>query len=413
MSVTARARWIVHAAAWVAAALLLVLAVRDVQEALHQGTAADLVVDHLAARAFLDGYTPFSPEGARRSGVAVFGATGIGHPPTTSFWVLPLAGLSLQAAREVVGWLSLMTLVGGLVFASLRLQWPAVVGALLAAVVATSPFFLYLVSLGQVSQLIAFSYLVAWWSARQGRQALAGGALGIACTLKLFPGVMLIWLAVTRRWRAVAVAVAVYLIAAVVMTARFGLDSWRVFFVAQKEVANAWLANVANLSVHGVIQRLWANPACQLPGPVAGEALALSTLLAAVLLVLAARQARRAPADDLGFGVFAVLSVVTSQWAWPHYHVLLALPVLIAATKLRPDWTADRVRVWAGAAVVVALLVSWRLEVRAATVLQVALWRGEPVHLRLHLAEILGWLPVFLLLALLARLAGRPLPRSA
>jgi hypothetical protein len=306
-------------------------------------------------------------------------------------------------------------LLGSLLLAARVLALPVGAGVLAAGLVASAPFFLYLVALGQVSQWIAFAYFLAWWGLRRGRPALAGVALGAACTLKLFPAVMVLWLAVTRRWRAVAAAVATYLVAAVVMTARFGLESWRVFFAAQKEVANTWVANAANQSLHGVAQRLLASPACELPGRVAPEALALSTLVSLALLAFAARQARRDPgAVDLPFSAFGVLSVLTSQWAWPHYDVLLALPALITAAALRQAWPAQRPLVWGGAIVIAGLVVATRLDVRAVTVLQAALWGGHTgAHLPLHLAETLSWLPTLLTLLVIFAVTSRVLARAA
>jgi hypothetical protein len=395
-------------AALAAGLLLLGVAIPRIHHAATTSFPADLVVDHRAARAFLAGDSPFSVDGARRAGLAPLGPTGLGHPPTTSFWILPLAPLEVTTARRVLAWIDLATLIAEVVIAGLLLGWSGGPALLVAGLVANAPFFLYLVNLGQVSQLIAFAFFLAWWALRRGRPRLAGVALGAACTLKLFPAILVLWLVLTRRWRAFLAAVATYLVAAVVMTARFGLDSWRVFFVAQKEVANAWVANVANQSLHGVFQRLWASPACELPGRVAPEALALSTLVSLVLLALAARRTREDGTDqclDLAFAAFAVLSVLTSQWAWPHYNVLFVLPAMIAATALQG---AQGIRRWTGAVVLLGLLLSWQVEVRAAAALQNALWRGDrAAHLPLHAVEVLGWAPGVLLLALILTLAGR------
>jgi hypothetical protein len=396
-------------AALAAGLVLLAAAVPRIHRAATTTFPADLVVDHRAARAFWAGYSPFSEEGARRAGVAELGPTGLGHPPTTSFWILPLAPLEVTTARQVLAWIDLATLIAEVAIAALLLGSPRGPAVLVMGLVANTPFFLYLVNLGQVSQLIAFAFFLAWWALRRGRPALAGGALGAACTLKLFPAVLVLWLALTRRWRAFAAAAAVYLVTAVVMTARFGLSSWPVFFAAQKEVANAWVANVANQSLHGVFQRLWASPACELPGRVAPEALALSTLLSIGLLVVAHRRTREDGSDrrlDLAFAAFAVLSVLTSQWAWPHYDVILVLPAMIAATALAG---ADRTLRWTGAVVLAGLLLSWAVDVRAPMALQNALWRGDrAAHLPLHAVEVLSWAPSFLLLALILRLARRP-----
>jgi hypothetical protein len=394
-------------AALAAGLVLLAAALPRIHRAATTTFPADLVVDHRAARAFLDGYSPFSAGGARRAGLAELGATGLGHPPTTSFWILPLGRLEVTTARQVLAWISLATLIAEVAIAALLLGWPRGPAVLVMGLVANAPFFLYLVNLGQVSQLIAFACFLAWWALRRGRAALAGAALGAACTFKLFPGLLVLWLALTRRWRAVAAAAAVYLVAAVVMTARFGLESWRVFFAAQREVANAWVANVANQSLHGVFQRLWASPACELPGRVAPEALALSALVSLVLLAVTFRRTREdgsARGLDLAFAAFAILSVLTSQWAWPHYDVLFVLPAMIAAAALRE---AADLR-WPGAVVLLGLGLSWGVDVRAAPALQNALWRGDQAaHLPLHAVELLSWLPSVLLLALILRLAGR------
>jgi hypothetical protein len=125
--------------------------------------------------------------------------------------------------------------------------------------------------------------------------------------------------------------------------------------------------------------------------------------------VVAHRRTREDGSDrrlDLAFAAFAVLSVLTSQWAWPHYDVILVLPAMIAATALAG---ADRTLRWTGAVVLAGLLLSWAVDVRAPMALQNALWRGDrAAHLPLHAVEVLSWAPSFLLLALILRLARRP-----
>jgi alpha-1,2-mannosyltransferase len=387
------------------AAALFVHTLPRIQAALARPP-ADLVVDHAAARAFRDGYSPFTEDGARRAGVAIYGATGIGHPPTTSFWMLPLARLELQTASAVVGWASVLTLAAATALIAHALGAPLAFAALAFAYVVSTPFFLYHLMLGQISQLIAFALVLAWLALRRGREALAGVALGAACTLKLFPGVMVLYCAVTRRWRAAAVAAGVYAAVALFMTARFGLASWRTFLAAQKEVADTWMAHIGNLSLHGVAQRL-ISPACEFPPPVVPGALIASTLLSALLLALAARAARR-DGLDLGFAVFATLSVLCSQWAWEHYAVLFVLPTAIAAAELRRLWSSDRPRAMAGIAVIVVIWVLLRIEVRTKLLLQVAYMRGDRgAHWLIHLFEALNVLPGVLLLCVLFALLRR------
>jgi alpha-1,2-mannosyltransferase len=388
----------------------LLLAGRQIHRVLHQGTGADLVSDHRAARAFWEGYSPYSAAGAHRAGLDELGPAGLAHPPTSAFLFLPLAKVQLPTAQAILAWTSLASLVVELVVAAAVLGWPLAVGVLLAGLVASTPFFMGLAALGQIAQLIGFAYFLSWWALRRKRPDLAGVSLGLVATLNLFPALMLLWLAVTRRWRALAAALGVFGAVAAVMTVRFGLGSWRVFLGAQKELASALLTSATNQSLHGVGQRLWASPACQVPGRVAPEALALSALVSLVLLVFLARRARQtdigaARALDLSFASFSALFLLITPWVSSSYDAVLVLPAMLAAAALRP---ASGVLLWAGGAVLAALLISWRVDVRALTTLQLMLWRGDrAAHLPLHLLEVLTWLPAVLLLALVTTLARR------
>jgi hypothetical protein len=120
----------------------------------------------------------------------------------------------------------------------------------------------------------------------------------------------------------------------------------------------------------------------------------------------AARAARAANGDaraqELAFALFAALAVLTSQWAWEHYDVLLVLPLAVAAAELR------RLPTRAGIVTMLVALAAFRLDVRTKVVLQQATLRGEPgAHWRLHGVEVLGWLPGVLILALLMALLAR------
>ncbi|NJM41049.1 MAG: DUF2029 domain-containing protein [Anaerolineae bacterium] len=60
--------------------------------------------------------------------------------------------------------------------------------------------------LGQVDALIVFALAVCLWGIHTGRLGAAGVGLGVATSLKISPGVLLIYLIVRRQWRAVGAA---------------------------------------------------------------------------------------------------------------------------------------------------------------------------------------------------------------
>src|SRR3954453_18675024 len=71
--------------------VLLLDGVPELQTTVATWYPPDLGVDHRTPRPYKDGYSPYTAEGARRAHLAELGPSGTGHPPTTAFWLLPLA----------------------------------------------------------------------------------------------------------------------------------------------------------------------------------------------------------------------------------------------------------------------------------------------------------------------------------
>jgi hypothetical protein len=387
-------------------------------------------VDWGAAQLFLQGKSPYTPEGLKVLGLEAYG---FGHPPTTPFWFIPLAPFSQVVMAQALALLSLLSLLIHVVISVDELRLPSrliTVLLLLAAIIGT-PWMIEHFHVIQISEFIALAYLLAWYHLRNGRDAAAGACLGIACTLKFFPGLLVIYLALARRWRAVAAAIAFYLPVAIIMTWGYGVGSWRLFFSQQGHIAETWLGHIRNASIHGIVLRL-LTPTCVTHA----DPSKAGTVLAAVaaLLVLAftywvtRRELRRAGNLDLSFALFTLVSAFLNVWIWEHYRVLLILPLLIIARKIADDagdaWRGRgdpltrgrKVRrgVGVGAAAVawigtLCLLTDgvWDKEIAQRDYLNSG---GLPVatrhalHVRLHLLEVQNWLPWILAMALLSYL---------
>jgi hypothetical protein len=400
-------------AAAIAGALLVIAAIPGIHHALTQTVPWDLLVDQRLARALWNGFNPYTEDGIRRAGLEAMGPVGGGHPPTTPLWALPFIALGLRTAAVTLGVLTLAALLAAFALTTRTLgapRWFAVAWALFAFVV-YCPFMTYHLGVGQLSGAIAVLFIVAWWATRQGRDVLGGAALGAACTIKLFPGLVVLLFIVLRRWRAVAAALALYAAAAAVATARFGWSAWPLFLARQRAVAEDWLGGIQNQSLHGIILRLF-HPACRPPAGPLPIATTISVTLALALVVTAAvlvRRARAGAAFDLAYALFVVLAIVTSQWAWEHYNVILVLPATIAAAALLDERRHPGTRrlVAAGAAVLVALATCWQLSATQRLALQSAVRQGtasSATHVLMHVYEILNWAPTFALLVLLASL---------
>jgi hypothetical protein len=401
--------------AGLAGTFLVTRALGRIDTALVNRPAYDLVVDWNGARAFWEGFNPYSPEGLVRSGLA---RIGIGHPPTTFFWILPLARFDLGIARAVLGQLSLLLLFFELKLLAdeLRAPWPWTTAWLALGLVLSCDWVDYLIYLGQISQLIAFAYLLAWYCLRRGWDARAGLAVGAACTMKFYPAILLGLMVLGRRWTALAAAAAVYLFVAALMTARFGLSSWGQYARPLQGIADQWMASIQNQSIHGFVLRFF-QPTCRPRGPTLPLATALSTLGSVALLAGAAwlsrraiRKAVRAGGDDevdLPFALWAVLSVFLSNWAWEHYNLLFLLPlaVLAANTPRLVSWGYGTWTMGAFSTLVVLVAVALAVPILEKATVQNA-WAGSVgsgrslgLHVRLHFYEALNMVPVLGLLA--------------
>src|ERR1017187_3593516 len=208
----------------------------------------DFVSDYRLAKAFTEHYDPYSPAGAERAGLTDNGPSGTGHPPTTPFWFLSLTKVGLNAASATVQVVSLFGVLVMLVILAVWFRWPGSYASawLLFGYLIGCDFMTYHIAVGQLSAAIAVLLALCWMALRNGEDALAGVALGVACTLKLFPGLLGIPLVMGRRFRTVGWALAVYTFVALYMTAGYGLASWREFLAVQPKVADIWMDSIQN-----------------------------------------------------------------------------------------------------------------------------------------------------------------------
>jgi hypothetical protein len=370
----------------------------------------DTADDWFGARYFLMGRNPFAPEVLPELKSA-YHLNGMGHPPTAQLWFLPLTRLDLQSMSWVVSHIMLILLLFHIlvVVLELRLPAPLVTVALLFSAVLASSWMLDHLAMAQTSEAIALCYALGWYFLRQERQTSAGVALGLATTFKLFPGLMVLFLLVTRRYRAVLAASVTYLTVASVMTAGYGPIAWRQYFQRQSYIADLWVSNIRNGSIHGIVLRLF-EPACRQPGPTLFRATAIASGISLVLLGTAWWLSRRAASSartvDLPYALFCMISGFINPWTWEHYNVILILPLILSGVAL---WLATRQglsqsAVLLGCATLVSAIAMLGIDVMAKVRLSRAVHLDPSLHLRLHLLEVASWLPTVLVLVMLGML---------
>lgn len=362
----------------------------------------DAEVDWTLARAFLSGQNPYEESVIAEHGLSELG--GVGHPPTTGIWFLAFAHLDRSTMAQSLGLAVLFVLALHLLLLAreLRAPRPLLSAAFAFALVLSSPWFLNHLEVGQISTPIAFCTVLAWFHLRRGEEVLAGLSLGLATTLKLYPGVLVAFLLVTRRYRAFLAAAVSYLFIAAIVTARYGPSSWLLFFSQQGPIAERWAGHVRNGSLLGILLRL-ADWECQRVSPMIREMTIVAALAGAVFAAGALWAAGRRRSDprqlNLCFALTLCVSVFVNPWIWEHYNVLLILPVALVVVELRDARPSLSRSQFGSAAVALGALAAaqallyfsdFRLRDKLAGIGGGLATRE---HVRLHILEVASWLP--------------------
>ena len=257
----------------------------------------------------------------------------------------PLAGWWIWTAMNVVFLAAVLLLL-------LRKRFDLTSGLLFASV---AIFYTPLASLfhfGQTGiQMLLLITLTMHWL-RNGRDAAAGIALAAAVLLRLYPLVLVGYLLVSRRWRAL-IWMGLALAVGIMITCTFvGVDRSLSFLQVVVPLSQQLRSPVA-ISVPGIISHAFWFFVNQ-PSP-ALDQLRRTTVLAVcgVIVFLTVRVTARyhtnADQDDRLFALWVVAMVLITPTAWPHYMVLFLLPLALLAAAWRQQEGPVRA-LWLGVA---------------------------------------------------------------
>jgi hypothetical protein len=260
------------------------------------------------------------------------------YPPPLAAAVAPLVWL-FPTDYRAAAWV--WTMVGAIVLAwsvlalarSERLaeRFPVLEGRgrwlLVAGAFAFPPVVGELV-MGNVHLLLLGLLTVAWLGVRRASprgELVAGVAVGVAAVIKVFPGLLLLWFLLTRRYRAAA-GVAIGALACIAVTLPFtGIEPWLQYPTV--------LANLSAPSdtTDTLAPTVWLAPYMGFLGA------RIVVTAAAVMLLIGLSIAARSdlPSARLSivarsFGAAVVLSILVAPALYHHYLALLVLPFLLA-----------------------------------------------------------------------------------
>lgn len=188
--------------------------------------------------------------------------------------------------------------------------------------------------LGQINMLLVVLILADLLFAVPKRSRWAGVGIGLATAIKLFPGIFIVYLLVTRRWRAAAVSCVAAAGATLLAAAVTPAESWRFWTWELWSTERVGRVDyTGNQSLQGLLARL-VTP--EEPNRLVW--LALVAVVAGYGLWRAARAVRAG--DELaGLTLTGLVAALIAPITWPHhvYWFVPALIVLLDAALRQPS----------------------------------------------------------------------------
>jgi hypothetical protein len=265
-------------------------------------------------KAILHGHTPYPPphpDALRTGNPAVY-------PPAVMLLFAPLTllpwslGLTIWIAASVLAVAAALWLLG------VR-DWRVYAVAFLGDAFLTG------MSYSNLTLLLLLGLAAAWrW---RDRPLVAGPLVAALVVAKIFLWPLIVWLAVTRRWRAAVSAVVLTVLVAVASWAVIGFDGFRTYPKLLRALNDVYASH--SLSVASLGQAL---------GLGAGGAQALALVLCVGLLAFGALNARRPDGDRLMLTAAVLGSIVATPIVWIYYFLFLLVPLALYRRRLSAAW---------------------------------------------------------------------------
>lgn len=200
-----------------------------------------------------------------------------------------------------------------------------------------------------LNPLLLFLLGYAAFAFSRDRHAMGGVAIGTAAALKVFPALLIVYLAYRRLWAAFAAAVGTAVALTLVPMLRYGPGAADQFMAWWRISNGGWPTRSQNQSLVAAVDRAvtgFGEPHVTLSDTLLTPV--VTALLAVALIIAFVSATRRSPptaAISREIATVTVLAVLLSPIAWDHYWVLVFPAFLVAFTDTAgQQWS--RAAVW-------------------------------------------------------------------
>jgi alpha-1,2-mannosyltransferase len=257
------------------------------------------------------------------------------NPPFLTILLLPLYFFNYAKALEIWTMLSLLSL-----FINIKLVLSQFKKFLPHQLAIIAGFLVYMVnseiiSYGQISNFLLLLVVGCWILGRNHKDIGAGILIAIACSLKLFCGLFLVYFLIIRRFKLFISAVVTGIFLFILTFIMFGIKSYIGYLNTLVNIV--WYAESWSVSFKSFMMRLMSpteNNYTLLNFPHLAQGLA--TLLSVGLLMWLVdvwiklnKKSHDRVSFDLGFSLTLVSMLLISPLGWTYYFNLFIIPYLL------------------------------------------------------------------------------------
>jgi alpha-1,2-mannosyltransferase len=301
----------------------------------YKNVGSDFAQDYIAAHSIRDGNSLYSPKITKKAN-EMLGFRGIEnfHPPFNAFLFFPLSFFSYKKAYLVLGIISiiLLCLINQLIVKGLELNR----GWFLNFLCFTACWYpvINCLGAGQSSMIITACLVIGWFCLRNYREYTAGFFFAVATLMKLFPGLILLYLLIMKNWRAFFATVSFLAFGLILITFTIGIDDIRTYAIIMvaKDI-DVYRGYVFNHSMGGIVSKVfgkrmgWFEPLVELPQFSSWLIMLLSIAILIFTILKLKKMAERQGLADYAFSLTLVTMLLLSPLTWSHIFPVLILPI--------------------------------------------------------------------------------------
>jgi len=258
------------------------------------------------------------------------------HPPLSAAYFWPVSLLSYPTAFILWSRLSLF-LFAWICLVSTRMFPLAIPPFALLGFGLVWPPFIFGIEMGQLSFVIAASIIGSWLALQRKADFAAGALLGFATTIKLFPGLLAVYLLLSKNWRALIGMLSAIGLCAARNVSLVGFEQcWYYLKTIIPLDVVEWSMYPLNISLLGVFLPLltpnkYIEPFIELPFATAATIIKVLQLGLLCVLIIRSKRLIALGQTDQVFGLFLAAMILLSPLSWLHILVVL-IPVLTSLT---------------------------------------------------------------------------------